>query len=102
MEEFGPELLLALRLMAATGSRVCAISNVEGNNGRERWHPNMGNPKKTEVNSSHGGLWEMRPGEHCFTIKNSTAKHRALFKLKKELESTLLFEHGGEYKANPH
>ena len=30
------------------------------------------------------------------------AERRALFRLEKELEATLLFEHGGEYRANPH
>lgn len=44
----------------------------------------------------------MRPGERWFTMENSPAERRALSRLEKELEATLLFEHGGEHRANPH
>lgn len=102
LEEFGPALLLALRLMAATGSKVCASSSAEGNSGRVRWRPSMGNQEKAEADSSHGGGREMSPGECWFTMENSSAERRALLRLEKELEATLLFEHRGEYGASPH
>lgn len=62
----------------------------------------MGNLEKEEADISHGGGWEMSPGECWFTMENSLAERRALFRIKKELEATLLFEHGGEYRAIPH
>lgn len=62
----------------------------------------MGNSKKAEVDGSHGGGREMIPGERWFTMENYSAERRALFRIEKELEATLLFEHGGEYRASPH
>ena len=44
----------------------------------------------------------MSPSERWFTMENSPAERRALSRLEKELEATLLFEHGGEYRASPH
>ena len=44
----------------------------------------------------------MSRGERWFTMENSLAERRALFRLEKELEATLLFEHGGEHRASPH
>ena len=44
----------------------------------------------------------MSRGEHWFIMENSPVERRALSTLEKELEATLLFEHGGEYRANPH
>ena len=49
------ELLLALRLMAAIGSRVGGGSSVEGNNGRASWRPSPGNLEATDVDNSQGG-----------------------------------------------
>ena len=43
----------------------------------------------------------MSPGEQWFTMENSSAECRALSRLEKELEATLLFEHAGEHRANP-
>ena len=102
LEESGPEQLLALRLMAATGSRMCASSSTDGNSGRARWRPSLGNPEKTEADNSQGGDREMSPSEGWITMENSLVKRRALPRLEKELEATLLFEHGGEYRASPH
>ena len=61
----------------------------------------MGNSEKAEAEGSQGGGQEMSPGERWFTMETSPAERRALFWLEKELEATLLFEHGGSCRANP-
>ena len=61
----------------------------------------MGNSEKAEAEGSQGGGREMSPGEHWFTMETSPAERRVLFRLEKELEATLLFEHGGSCRANP-
>lgn len=35
-------------------------------------------------------------------MEKSLAERRALSRLEKEMEDTLLFEHGGEYRGSPH
>jgi len=87
--------------MAATGSKACASSSAEGNNGRVRRHSNMGKSEKAEADGSYRGGREMSPGERWFTMETSSAELRALFRIEKELEATLLFEHEGDYRANP-
>lgn len=42
----------------------------------------------------------MSPGEQWFTMENSLVERRDLSRIEKEIEATLLFEHGGEYRAN--
>lgn len=95
------EQLLALIPMAATGSKAYASSSAEGNSGRYRRRPNVGNSEKAEAEGSHGGGWEMSSGECWFTMETSPAERQALFRLEKELEATLLFEHGGDCRASP-
>lgn len=101
LEESGPELLLVMRLMAMTRSKVGASFSAKGNSGRARRRLSMGNSEQTKTDSSDGGRRKMSPGERRFTMENSIAEHRALFRLKKELEATLLFQHGKKYRANP-
>ena len=43
----------------------------------------------------------MSLGERWFTMETSPTERWALFKLEKELEATLLFEHGEDCRANP-
>ena len=88
--------------MAAMGSRVCVSSSADRNSGQVRWHPSLGNLEKTKADNSQGGGREMSPSERWFTMENSPVERRALSRLEKELEATLLFEHGGEYRSNPH
>ena len=102
LEEFVPKQLLALRLMAAMGSRVCIRSITNGNSGQARWCPILRNLEKMKEDSSQGGGREMSPGERWFTMENSPAECRALSRLEKELEAPLLCEHGGEYRASTH
>lgn len=101
LEESTSEQLLALRPMAVMGPKAYARSSVEGNNRRFRRHPSMGNSKKVEAEGNHGGGREMSLGERRFTMETSLVERLALFRLEKELEATLLFEHGGDYRANP-
>ena len=56
---------------------------------------------KVEVEGSQGGGWEVSLGEGWFTMETSPAECQALFRLEKELEAILLFEHGGSYRASP-
>ena len=61
----------------------------------------MGNPEKAALEDIHGGGREVRPGESWFTMETSPTKRQALFRLEKEMETILLFEHRGSCKAIP-
>lgn len=46
-----------------------------------------------------GGGGEVNPGERWFNLETYPAERRALFHLEKEMEATLMFEHGGSQRA---
>lgn len=86
--------------MAELGSKLSASSSAEGNCGRFRRGGSSGGPEKVTMDDRQGRGGEVNPGEHWFTMETPLVKCRALFCLEKEMEATLMFEHGGSHRAS--
>lgn len=99
-EELAPLQKSALRHMAEMGFKFSASSSAEGISRRLRSGNNLGGLEKAAVDDRQGGGEEVNPGERWFTMETSPAERRALFRLEKEMEATLMFEHGGSRRAN--
>ena len=66
----------------------CGGGRVAGGSGKEAW----------EVQSPRGG--GENPGERWFNLENSYAERCSLLRLKRELDASLIFEHGGGQRAS--
>lgn len=99
-EEPAPWQESALRHMAETGSKVSVSSSTEGISGRLKQGTSSGNPGKATVEDRQGRGREVNLGERWFIMETSLTERRALFCLEKEMETTLLFEHGGSRRAS--
>lgn len=47
-----------------------------------------------------GGGDEVNPGERWLDLETSSVERRALFRLEREMDATLMFEHGGGLRAS--
>ena len=90
----------ALRHMVKPGSKLNASSSAKGNYGRFRRGSSSSGSEKVAVDDRQGRGGEANPGEHWFTMETSSVEQQALFHLEKEMEATLMFEHGGSRRAS--
>ena len=99
-QEFSPSQLLALRKMAEGGSNSSAGSTTDGSGGRLKRGSGSGGREKTSVDVREGGGGEVNQGECWFNLETSSVERRALFRLEREMDATLMFEYGGSQRES--
>jgi hypothetical protein len=86
--------------MADHGSNLSDGATKARNGGKLRRGSSSGGPNKVVEEMRQGVGGKVNPGEPWFNLETSSSEWWDLFRLEREMEATLMFEHGGSRRAN--